>query len=66
MLYYMTNKNAQIVFNGVSVTGSISMQDILMQMKWNRHKKKKKKKKKKKIDNILCILYLKHCQLGKK
>ena len=29
MLYYMINKNAQIVFNGVSDTGNISMQDIL-------------------------------------
>ena len=32
MLYYMINKNAQIVFNGMSDTGNISMQDILMQM----------------------------------
>ena len=34
----MINKNAQTVFNGVSDTGNISMQDILMQMKnmkWN-------------------------------
>ena len=29
MLYYMINKNAQIVFNGVSDTSNISMQDIL-------------------------------------
>ena len=29
----MINKNAQIVFNGVSDTGNISMPDILMQMK---------------------------------
>ena len=29
----MINKNAQIVSNGVSYTGNISMQDILMQMK---------------------------------
>ena len=29
----MINKNAQIVFNGVSDTGNISMQDLLMQMK---------------------------------
>ena len=29
----MINKNAQIVFNGVSDTVNISMQDILMQMK---------------------------------
>ena len=41
MLYYMTNKNAQIVLYGVSVTGNISMQGILMQMKWNTKKKKK-------------------------
>ena len=32
MLYYMINKDAQIVLNGVSDTGNISMQDILMQM----------------------------------
>ena len=32
MLYYIINKNAQIVFNGMSDTGNISMQDILMQM----------------------------------
>ena len=41
MLYYMINKNAQIVLNGVSDTGNISMQDILMEtknMKWNTHK----------------------------
>ena len=36
MLYYMIKKNAHIVFNGVSDTGNISMQDILMQMKWNK------------------------------
>ena len=62
MLYYIINKNAQIVSNGVSDTGNISMQDILMQMKnmkWNTHTKKKKKKKK-----YLCIVYLKHSQLG--
>ena len=29
----MINKNAQNVFNGVSDTSNISMQDILMQMK---------------------------------
>ena len=29
----MINKNAQNVFNGVSDTGNISMQDILVQMK---------------------------------
>ena len=41
MLYYMINKNAQIVLNGVSDTGNISMQNILMEtknMKWNTHK----------------------------
>ena len=66
MLYHMINKNAQIVFNGVSDTGNISMQDILMQMKWNTHTHtKKKKKKKKNWQYILCILYLKHSQLGK-
>ena len=56
MLYYMTNKNAQIVFNGVSVTGNISLQDILMQMKWNTHTQKKKKKKN--LDNIYVLVYL--------
>ena len=58
MLYYMINKNAQNVFNGVSDTGNISMQDILMQMKWNTHtQKKKEKKKKKKLDNIYVLVY---------
>ena len=40
----MINKNAQIVFNGVSDRDNISMQDILMQMKLNIHKKQKQKK----------------------
>ena len=65
MLYYMINKNAQIVFNGVSDTGNISMQDILMQMKWNTHTHTKKKKNLT-IYMFLCILYLKNSQLGKK
>ena len=64
MLYYMINKNAQIVFNGVSDTGNISMQDILMQMKWNTHTQKKQQKNLT-IYMFLCILYLKHSQLGK-
>ena len=71
MLYYMINKNAQNVFNGVSDTGNISMQVILMQMKWNTHTHIQKKKKKKKEKNLtiymfLCIVYLKHIQMGKK
>ena len=53
MLYYMINKNAQNVFNGVSDTGNISMQDILMQMKWNTHTNKTKKK----LDNIYVLVY---------
>ena len=53
MLYYMINKNAQNVFNGVSDTGNISMQDILMQMKWNTHTHKTKKK----LDNIYILVY---------
>ena len=48
----MINKNAQNVFNGVSDTGNISMQDVSMQMKT-----KKKKKKKKKLDNIYVLVY---------
>ena len=67
MLYYMINKNAQIVFNGVLDTGNIPMQDILMQMK--NMKWKKKKKKKKKLDNIYVLVYrihLKHSKVGKK
>ena len=47
----MINKNAQNVFNGVSDTGNISMQDVSMQMKT------KKKKKKKKLDNIYVLVY---------
>ena len=46
MLYYMTNKNAQIVLNGVSDTGNISMQD-----------KKKKKKKKTWQYTCTCVSY---------
>ena len=53
MLYYMINKNAQNVFNGVSDTGNISIQDILMQMKWNTHTNKTKKK----LDNIYVLVY---------
>ena len=53
MLYYMINKNAQNVFNGVSDTGNISMRDILMQMKWNTHTNKTKKK----LDNIYVLVY---------
>ena len=53
MLYYMINKNAQNVFNGVSDTGNISMQDILMQMKWNTHTNKTKKK----LNNICVLVY---------
>ena len=49
----MINKNAQIVFNGVSDTGNISMQDILMQMKLNTHTQKTKKK----LDNIYVLVY---------
>ena len=48
MLYYMINKNAQIVFNGVSDTGNIPMQDILMQMKNMKWKKN---------DNIYVFVY---------
>ena len=64
----MINKNAQNVFNGVSDTGNISMQDILMQMKWNTHTHKKKKKQRKNLTiyMFLCIVYLKHIQIGKK
>ena len=53
MLYYMINKNAQNVFNGVSDTGNISMH--INAMKCNT--KKKKKKKKKKLDNIYVLVY---------
>ena len=56
MLYYKINKNAQIGFNGVSDTGNISMQDILMQMKWNTHTHKEKNTKK--LDNIYVLVYL--------
>ena len=65
MLYYMINKNAQNVFNGVSDTGNISMQDILMQMKWNTHTQTKQRKNLT-IYMFLCIVYLKHIQMGKK
>ena len=61
MLYYMTNKNAQIVFNGVSVTGNISMQDILMQMKWNTHTQKKKKHTQKKKQTQKTWQYICSC-----
>ena len=66
MLYYMINKNAQNVFNGVSDTGNISMQDILMQMKWNTHTPTQNKEKNLTIYMLLCIVYLKHIQMGKK
>ena len=63
MLYYMINKNAQNVFNGVSDTGNISMQDVLMQMKTTKQKNNKKNLT---IYMFLCIVYLKHIQMGKK
>ena len=54
MLYYMINKNAQIVLNGVSDTGNISMQDILMQMKKYKMKHRNKKTKQK---NLTIYMY---------
>ena len=43
----MTNKNPQIVFNGVSVTGNISMQDINANEIKHTHTQNKQK-----LDNI--------------